>query len=227
VLRSFRDDGLLLPRRQTGGLHAGTLLWKLPTADAIYEILGNPAYTGAFVFGRTGPHPHRRPGQRGRVIRRPVTEWTALHHNVYPAYITWEQFMANQQQLADNASNFARRTRGTARQGAALLAGLVVCGQCGRQMRAAYKPKPRYMCIALGETHGGPTCLQLEGAGIEAAVVAAFFAALAPAELDLLDEVLAEQQLAQAQLRRQHAEQLARAEYEERLAQRHYLAVTS
>lgn len=225
VLRSFRDEGLLMPRRQTGGIHAGQLLWKLPTTDAIYEILGNPAYAGAFVFGRTGPHPQRRPGQRGRVVRRPITEWTAVHHNVYPAYITWEQFMANQQQLADNASNYQRRTRGTARHGAALLAGLVVCGHCGRQMRATYKPKPRYVCMALGKSYGGPTCLHLEGAGMEQAVVHAFFAALAPAELDLLDEVMATHQVAQAQLSRQHAEQVARAEYEERLAQRQYHAV--
>ena len=133
--------------------------------------------------------------------------------------------MANQQQLADNASNYQRRTRGTARHGAALLAGLVVCGHCGRQMRATYKPKPRYVCTALGKSYGGPTCLQLEGAGIEEAVVTAFFAALAPTELDLLDEVLAAQQLAQTQLRRQHAEQVARAEYEAALAQRQYLAV--
>jgi DNA invertase Pin-like site-specific DNA recombinase len=225
VLRSFRDDGLLLPRRQTGGLHAGQLLWRLPTTDAIYEILCNPAYAGAFVFGRTGPPPQRRPGQRARSRRRPMVEWTAVHHNVYPAYITWEQFMANQQHLADNASNYQRRMRGTARPGAALLAGLVVCGHCGRQMRATYKPKPRYVCTALGKSYGGPTCLHLEGAGIEEAVVAAFFAALAPAELDLLDEVLAAQQQAQSQLRRQHAEQVARAEYEVALAQRQYLAV--
>jgi DNA invertase Pin-like site-specific DNA recombinase len=225
VLRSFRDEGLLVPRRQTGGIHAGMLLWKLPTTDAIYEILGNPAYAGAFVFGRTGPHPQRRAGQRGRIIRRPLSEWTTVHHNVYPAYITWEQFMANQQQLADNASNYQRQTRGAARQGAALLAGLMVCGHCGRQMRAIYKPKPRYVCTALGKSYGGPTCLQMEGAVIEEAVVSAFFAALAPAELDLLDEVMAAQHLEQAQLRRQHAEQVARADYEERLAQRHYLAV--
>ncbi len=114
-----------------------------------------------------------------------------MHHNVSPAYITWEQFMANQQQLADNASTYQRRMRGTARQGAALLAGLVVCGHCIREMRATYKPKPRYVCAALTKTYGGSQCLHLEGASIEAAVVAAFFDALAPAELDLLDEVLA------------------------------------
>jgi len=105
VLRSLRDDEVLLPRRQTGGLHAGLLLWKRPTDDAIYEILQNPAYAGAFVYGRTVAHPNRRPGQRGRAIRRPLADWTDVHRDVYPAYITWEQFMANQQRLAENGSN--------------------------------------------------------------------------------------------------------------------------
>src|SRR5215217_5991278 len=44
VLRSLRDDGLLLPRRQVAGLHAGQLLWKRPSAAALYDILRNPAY---------------------------------------------------------------------------------------------------------------------------------------------------------------------------------------
>jgi DNA invertase Pin-like site-specific DNA recombinase len=54
VLRALRDEGILLPRRQTWGASAGTLLWKRPTESAIYEILRNPAYAGAFVFGRHG-----------------------------------------------------------------------------------------------------------------------------------------------------------------------------
>lgn len=225
VLRSLCDDGVVLPRRQTGGLHAGQLLWKRPTADAIYTILQNPAYAGAFVFGRQTLSSERRPGQRGRTLRRPPAEWTVIHHNVYPAYITWEDFMANQQRLADTASNYTRRLRGAARDGAALLAGLVVCGHCGRQMRTAYKPKTRYFCQGLTATHGGPSCLHVEGAHIEAAVVEAFFAALAPAELDLLQEVLAAARADREHLLQQQAEQVARAEYEARLAQRQYLAV--
>jgi DNA invertase Pin-like site-specific DNA recombinase len=225
VLRALRDAGVLLPRRQTGGLHAGQVLWKRPNESALYEILTNPAYAGAFVFGRTGPHPDRRPGQRTRVVRRPVEAWTRIQEGAYPAYISWEQFMANQQRLSDNASNYAHRMRGAAREGAALLAGLVVCGHCGRQMRATYKPKPRYVCAALTKTYGGAQCLHLEGTGVEAAVVAAFFEALQPAELDLLDEVLAAQGLDHERLARQRAEQVTRAAYEVRLAERHYLAV--
>ena len=79
--------------------------------------------------------------------------------------------MANQARLADNASTFARRARGAARNGAALLAGLVVCGRCGYQMRVAYKPQRRYTCTALAAAYGAATCLHVDGAQLEAAVV--------------------------------------------------------
>ncbi len=225
VLRALRDEAILLPRRQRAGLHAGQLLWRRPSEHAIYEILHNPAYAGAFVYGRHAPHPDRRPGQRGRLVNRPFEEWTVIRQDVYPAYITWEQYMANRQRLADNRSSFAERARGAPRQGVALLTGLVVCGRCGRQMGVAYKPRVRYVCKALTHTYAARMCLHLDGAGIEAAVVQAFFAALAPAELDLLDDVLAAQATGHAQLAQQHADQIARAEYEARLAQKQYQAV--
>ncbi|GAC1561311.1 MAG: recombinase family protein [Herpetosiphon sp.] len=222
VLRSFRDDQLLLPRHQTSGLHAGQLLWKRPSESAVYDILRNPAYAGAFVYGRRTGRPGRRPGQRGQLRHKEMADWTVIRQGVYPAYLSWDQFVANQAQMSDNASDYARRTRGVPRQGAALLAGLVVCGQCGRQMHAIYKPYVRYVCTALEKSFGAPTCLHLDGASIEVAVVGAFMAALAPAELDLFDAVLAAQHHEQAQVARQHAEHVTRAAYEVRLAQKQY-----
>ena len=224
VLRSLRDDGVLLPRRQHGGLHAGQVLWRKPSHAAIAEILHNPAYAGAFVYGRRGPHPQRRPGQ-ARQQRRPLDAWPTIHQDAYPAYISWEQFLATQARLLDNASTFARRARGTPRHGLALLAGLVVCGRCGYQMRVAYKPQRRYTCTALAASYGAATCLHIDGASLEQVVIEAFFAALAPAELDLLDEVLATQRADQARLVHYYADQVARAEYAARLAQRQYQAV--
>jgi|SoiMethySBSTD1v2_1073268.scaffolds.fasta_scaffold136500_2 DNA invertase Pin-like site-specific DNA recombinase len=224
VLRSLRDDGVLVPRRQHGGLHAGQVLWRKPTHAALAEILHNPAYAGAFVYGRRGPHPERRPGQ-ARQQRRPLAAWPTIHQEAYPAYISWEQFLANQARLRDNASTFAQRARGTPRHGPALLAGLVVCGRCGYQMHVAYKPQRRYTCTALAASYGAATCLHIDGASLEQAVVAAFFAALAPAELDLLDEVLATQRMDQARLAQYYTDQVTRAEYEARLAHRQYQAV--
>ncbi len=225
VLRSLRADGILLPRRQASGLEAGQLVWKPPTESAVYETLRNPAYAGAFVYGRHAPRPDQRPGQRTRVVNRPLDEWAVIHRDAYPAYIDWDQFLSTQARLADNASSFARRSRAAPRSRAAVLAGLVVCGHCGCQMGVTYRPRPRYRCAGRNKRYAVPCCLHLTGAPIEAAVVDAFFAALAPAELALLDEVLAAQQADRARVLQQHADQVARAEYDARLAQRQYQAV--
>ncbi len=224
VLRSLRDDGLLLPRYQTSGLHAGQLVWKRATDSMVYDILHNPAYAGAFVYGRTGPAPGRRPGQQGMVKRR-REDWAVVQHDVYPAYISWETYVDNQARLADNAYRFAQRSRGAPRAGVALLAGLAVCGRCGHQMQAIYKPHVRYVCTAMRKSHDLDSCLYLEGSGIEDAVVAAFFEAVQPAELDLLDAVLAQRRADQARLAQQYADRIAQADYEARLAQKQFDAV--
>src|SRR5215510_12055938 len=224
VLRSLRDDGVLVPRRQLAGGQGGHVQWRKPTPASLGAILHNPAYAGAFVYGRKALHPQRRPGQRRRA-QRPMEDWHSMHQNIYPAYISWEQFLTNQARLADNASTFARRARGAPREGAALLAGLVVCGRCGYQMHVVYKPRQRYACTALAAAYGAATCLHVDGAHLEAAVVEAFFAALAPAELDLLEEVLAIQRTDHARLAQHYADHVAHAEYEARLAERQYRAV--
>jgi len=224
VMRSLRDDGILLPRRQLSGLHAGQVRWCKPTPATLGEILHNPAYAGAFVYGRRALELPQRPGKRRRV-QRPMEDWQAIHHAAYPAYISWEQFLTNQARLADNASSFARRARGVPRQGQALLAGLVVCGRCGYQMRVVYKPRLRYTCQAMADTYGASSCVHVDGASVDDAVTEAFFAALAPAELQLLDEVVAAQRADHARLARHYADQAARAQYEAALARRQYEAV--
>jgi DNA invertase Pin-like site-specific DNA recombinase len=226
VLRSLRDDGLLLPRRQTCGPRQGELLWKRPTDAALYDILKNPAYAGAFVYGRHGRHPEWRPGQPERATHRPMAAWL-IRRDAYPGYLSWGQFVANQARLANNASRFAQRSPGAPRAGAALLQGLVVCGRCGRQMCVSYVSPARvlYVCAALNRTYGAPTCLHVPAAPVEAAAVEAFFQALAPAELDLLEEVLAAEQADRARVAQQYADRVRRAEYEAHLAERQYRAV--
>src|SRR5918998_1619783 len=49
VLRFLNEHGMELPRRD----RFGDLVWKRPTIAMILATLKNPAYAGAFVYGRT------------------------------------------------------------------------------------------------------------------------------------------------------------------------------
>src|SRR5260370_33525285 len=104
TLHFLKAHHILLPRHQTSGLRKGELLWKEPTESMIIEILHNPAYAGAFVYGRRPIDPMlRKAGRRGTgVVRKPMEEWVMLKPGAYPAYISWEHFLHNQARLAEN-----------------------------------------------------------------------------------------------------------------------------
>lgn len=225
VTRYLRQEEVLLPRRQTNGPHAGEIVWKPASSAAIREILHNPAYAGAFAYGRRQTDPTKqRPGQPGTGhVAKPMEEWIHLQQDVYPAYITWEQYLANQERLRQNSPQFGA-TRGAAREGTALLQGLTVCGVCGRRTHVKYKYSPLYVCRGV-EEYGEPTCLRVRGPIVDEVVVAAFFEALAPAQLDALAAVMEAQHAEQSRLTQQWEERLKRARYEAHLAQRQYNAV--
>lgn len=228
VLRYLREAQVLLPRHQTAGLHKGELLWKVPSDAAIYDIVRNPAYAGAFAYGRTQSDPTlRQPGRPavGRV-HQPMEAWLHLQQDVYPAYITWAQYLVNQERLHENAMRFDHKldnAQGTPGRGGALLQGLISCGCCGRRMNVGYKHSSHnYCCNALNKQFGQPTCAYLPGLPIDEVVVQAFFEAIRPAQLDALEAVLSAQQAERAQLSRQWEERLKRARYEAHLAERQY-----
>jgi DNA invertase Pin-like site-specific DNA recombinase len=230
VLRYLRQENILLPRRQRAGMFKGQLLWKPPTDSAIYETIRNPAYAGAFAYGRKQvDYTQQTPGKpsTGR-LARPMDEWLHLQQDVYPAYITWEQYLANQERLRQNATVFQKRqegAQGAPREGAALLQGLMTCGYCGCMMSVGYKRTPHYQCGALVKRAGEKSCLWLPGLPIEAVVIQAFFEALRPAQIDALAAVLADQQAERQRLAQQWEERLKRAQYEAQLAERQYNAV--
>jgi len=230
VLRYLHRENILLPRRQTSGLDAGETVWKPPADGAIYEIIRNPAYAGAFAYGRRQKEPTRHDPARPTTgwQRKPMEEWLHLQQDVYPAYISWEQYLANRDRLHQNITHFneqLQRAQGAARQGAALLQGLVRCGQCGSAMSVAYKRVPRYYCNALSRRFGEAGCMSLHGPSIDEVVVDTFFTAIRPAQLDALAAILEQQQLEHQRLVQQWQDRLKRADYEARLAQRQYQLV--
>lgn len=230
VLQYLHRENILLPRRQIRGPEAGSVVWKRPSSNALYSILGNPAYAGAFVYGRRKTDKSQLIGTRLNRPRRwiPVESWEYVHHDHYPAYIAWEAFLENQRLLKANRQHKWQPDQdetGAIRHGGALLQGMVYCGLCGHQMHTQHKGVKKYACYAQKRMYGGEICAIINAEYIDPVVIEAFFTAVQPAQLDVLDAVLREQTDAHAQLAMQWQQRLQRAQYEAHLAQRQYNAV--
>src|SRR2546426_1990188 len=218
VVRLFRDQGLRLPRRHR---HCETV-WRTPTVAAVMAILRHPAYAGTFVYGKT--RMQVQPG-RGRPHQRrlPLAEWKVIVHDRYPAYVPWETFVRMQAILDENYAAYAHnQRRGVPRQGAALLQGIVYCGRCGHKMTVQYKGGNQYLCHYLRSQAHAPVCQRLPADPVDQQVVAAFFDALAPAELDLYAQALAQRQQQQAALDEAQRYSVQRLEYAAEPARRRY-----
>ncbi len=217
VLRFFNAEAFRLPRRD----RFGDVVWKKPTVAAILSILKNPAYAGAFVYGRT--RTTRDPEGNVSTKRLPMDQWRIGVNDVYPAYISWETFEQIQAMLADNYAEYDRnKTRGIPRAGAALLHGLLYCGECGHKMLVQYKEGTYYLCNALRQQYGVSVCQNIPGDPIDARVVNAFFQALSPVELDVYARAVAAQQETEASIDQAHQQQIERLRYEAALAERRF-----
>jgi DNA invertase Pin-like site-specific DNA recombinase len=219
VVQLFNDRDLLLPRRD----RFGDLVWRRPTASAILSILKNPAYAGAFVYGRTRSVPRADdPDER---VQKPVpmAEWKVCLRDKYPAYIGWDTFERIQGMIRDNQSEYDRnKSRGVPRPGKAMLHGIVYCGECGHKMVVQYKGGPRYLCNYLRQQYQVPVCQNLPADPIDAHVIQAFLDALSPAELDLYGQAVAALSREREQVLQGQRQQIERLRYQARLAERQY-----
>jgi DNA invertase Pin-like site-specific DNA recombinase len=199
VLLSLRGDGLLLPRRRTGGSASGRITWAAASYPAVHDLLTNPAYGGAFVFGRTRTEKHI--DAAGMVVTSirvlPREQWAVLIPGHHPGYITWQDYEATTARLRANWRPPRGEGGGAPREGRALLQGLLRCGRCGRIMQTGYAGKggnsPRYVCARAKQLYGGErTCQSIGGLRLEQAVLAALFKVLEPASLEATAKALAE-----------------------------------
>jgi hypothetical protein len=208
----------------------GALVWKAPTLGAVFRILHNPAYAGAYVYGRWEYPGERRSPKTGKAIAhvRSMAQWPVKITEHHAAYISWEEFVKNQDQLRQNASD--EWSRGVAREGSALLQGMVYCGICGRKMsvqnRAAKdRRSPAYLCGRGYHEGDDKICQSMISRPVDAAVVKAFLTAVSPMGLRVATRVLDQVEEDLIGQRRQRDLQLEQARYEARLAERQYDAV--
>jgi DNA invertase Pin-like site-specific DNA recombinase len=88
VMRVLNDRGLDLPRRD----RHGEPCWARATVASVATILKNPAYAGAFVYGRTRMRKIVREGASSAKVPRPMEEWRFVVKDRYPAYIDWPTY---------------------------------------------------------------------------------------------------------------------------------------
>jgi DNA invertase Pin-like site-specific DNA recombinase len=218
-------EGQQLPRRRIGQRR---IRWARANYAAVHHLLTNPAYAGGFVFGRQ--RVVKRLDEHGQVhvgrVQVPLEEWSVCLPDHHPGYVSWDEYLATRERLRSNV-----RPRGegggAAREGGALLQGLVRCGRCGRKMQVAYSGTNgkvgRYACIRGRDLHAtGQACQSLGGARLDKAVAEAFLDAVAPAGIAATAGAIGE-------LEAQHEQRLVgqrlaveRAEYEAERARRKF-----
>ena len=222
VLRDCREQHVQLPRQRRNDVTGEPeIVWVKPSYQAIYGMLKQPAYSGSYTYGKH--HNTRLPGATRKVITRAATldEWMVLKREAFAGYITWEQFMANQTRLRENAQGTAW-LKGAPREGAALLQGLVLCGRCGCPMHVHYTHSPAYVCDTAHRQHADPRCQRFTIAHVDAAVVQVFLQALQPAHLETALQALAQLDSERRRLAALWEQRREGARYETELARRRY-----
>jgi DNA invertase Pin-like site-specific DNA recombinase len=229
TVRFFQEQQIPFPRRLRSGPHKGELRWAPPQHARILQVLHNPRYAGAFVYGRT--RTRHLPTGGTAVIRIPMAEWQFVMQDQHRGYINWERFETNQRRMADNARAFGgERRSGPPREGPALLQGRVICGLCGERMGVHYNNEHGrivavYACQETLLRRGGKICQSVPGKVVDPAIAALLVELMTPMTLEVTLAVQRELELRAAEtdtLRRQHIE---RARYDAELARRRYMKV--
>jgi DNA invertase Pin-like site-specific DNA recombinase len=226
VLRHLVRNNIQMPSRVRFGPAKGELQWVRPNRATLSNILRNPIYAGAYVYGRRPTDlKKKKPGRpaTGRTVAK-FGEWEVLLKDRLPSYITWDQFEKNKRQLESNTIQGA----GAPRNGPSLLSGLVICGRCGMRMSTQYSNNGkglRYQCSRLLVDYGEPLCQSLAGKPLDELTTKMVFEALEPAALEISLKVAEDLETERRQIKSHWEKKLERARYAVERAFRQYNAV--
>jgi DNA invertase Pin-like site-specific DNA recombinase len=230
VVQKFSQLGLSFPKRSYGGIWNGKIVWGRLTHSRVISILKNPSYAGLYVFGRY--HYAREISPDGKIIKRPklhaMTDWQVKIENHHESYISWEECLKNQELLQKNRTNGQPMIlTGSAREGLALLQGLLLCGCCGKRLYPRYAGNggiyPMYECVwRRREGLSSKTCLNIRCADIDAAIVTHIFDVLKTDQLQIALAALEEIKKRDGSISKQWQMKIDRAGYEAQLAQKRY-----
>jgi len=224
----FRSEGIAFPLRMSA--HA-EIRWVEASYHAVHQVLTNPVYAGAYVYGKTRTETALdASGVRKKRIRQlPRDQWQVLIREHHEGFIDWQTYEANQARIAKNTRPGPHKVGGAVREGSALLQGLASCGHCGRRLRTHYRGRnsaPGYHCAGHRLVEGrGSYCLNIGGIQIDAAVTRAFLAALEPAKLAATLAAAERLEADREAMLKQWRVGVERASYQASRAERRYRAV--
>ena len=228
-VKAFNAARLSFPWRHLKGPRKGQVDWKPLAHHTVLRILHNPRYAGAFTYGR-----HRDvqlPGGKLSRIALPRPEWVSFIPGAHPGYITLDQYDRNIAVLAANAAAHGPdRSAGPAREGPALLQGIIICGRCGNRMTLRYHQRggrelPTYVCQRDGIENGRRICAAIPGHSLDQRIGALLIDTLTPLAVEAALTVAAELEHRAAEADALRAAHVERARYHADLARSRYLAV--
>jgi DNA invertase Pin-like site-specific DNA recombinase len=194
----FRDHDVELPANPIQGTR---LIWKIPSQSLIRDILRNPFYAGAYVWGR---RPVTTLLVGGRLEKRQSAPRSAEECRVFirdhhVGYIDWATYEENQRMIRRNLVNCeGDESMAAIRDGQGLLVGLLRCGHCGRKLHVRYwgsrGTHARYHCKG-DYDDGGQYCIGFGGGSVDRRVGQELLKAITPlgvqASLRALEELSA------------------------------------
>jgi DNA invertase Pin-like site-specific DNA recombinase len=176
----FLEHKLDLPTR----INNGPIEWRRPRYSTIHEFIINPAYGGAYAYGKTGVSVcYDGTGAKAIARRKPREEWLVLQPGAHQGYLDWDRAEAIRKMVSENVPTPS--TSGAPKHGSALLSGLLRCCRCGRKFTVQYTGAkgqiPRYACVRGRLDYGEPSCIAFGGQRVDDAVEVALLAVLRPA----------------------------------------------
>jgi DNA invertase Pin-like site-specific DNA recombinase len=224
----FRSEGLRLPTQM---VPKSDIVWMDASYHAIHQVLSNPLYAGAYVYGRTRQETKLDESgiPKKRMRQLPQSEWQVLIKEHHEGYIDWQTYEANQIRLAANTRPGPHNAGGAVREGVALLQGLASCGHCGRRLKTHYRGRnatPGYHCAGkIIVEDRGCYCLNVGGVQIDEAFAKTFLAAIEPAKLAACLAAAERLEADTEATLKQWRPAVERATYEAKRAERRYRAV--
>jgi len=183
TLMWFLENDLQLPvQTADGDVH-----WRRPRYANVHRMLTNPAYGGAYAYGRTEHSTRYEDGKPRRASRRKARDqWLVLIPNTHEGYISWERFEEIQRTIGSNVRGLGQS--GAVQDGSAILSGLLRCRRCGRKLSVQYTGRHqdvvRYCCIRGFLDNGQPKCIAFGGTSVDEAISHQLLRVVRPAAVE-------------------------------------------